>query len=111
MNHTQKNQIFKVYENRKNINVNIKSWTDENVINTFKGKIISYQKLLNNTEEVLVEILYHLKQYGMPVNVNIDDVKNFITDNELNNNTDGVLSNKDAKFLNKNLDQTIDFFN
>ncbi len=111
LNHTQKNQIFKVYENRKNINVNIKSWTDENVINTFKGKIISYQKLLNNTEEVLVEILYHLKQYGMPVNVNIDDVKNFITNNELNNNTDGVLSNKDAKFLNKNLDQTIDFFN
>ena len=63
LSHNQENQVFKVYENRKNINVNVKSWTDENVVNTYKGKIISYQKLLNETEEVLLEILYHLKQY------------------------------------------------
>ena len=111
LNHYQENQIFKVYENRKNININVKSWTDENVINTYKGKIISYQRLLNNTQEVLIEILYHLKQYGMPVDVNIDDVKQFISKNKIIPNIDGALSNKDLKFLNKNLDQTIDFFN
>lgn len=110
LSHQQENQVFKVYENRKNINVNVKSWTDENVVNTYKGKIISYQRLLNETEEVLIEILYHLKQYGMPIEINIDDVKQFIIDNELNNKIDGLMSNKDMKFLNKNLDQSIDFF-
>ena len=43
--------------------------------------------------------------------VNIDDVKYFISNNEPIHNIDGVLSNKDLKFLNKNLDQTLDFFN
>ena len=36
--------------------MNVKSWTDENVVNTYKGKIISYQRLLTNTEEVLIEV-------------------------------------------------------
>lgn len=111
LSHHQENQIFKVYENRKNININVQSWTNENVINTYKGKIISYKRLLNDTEEVLLEILYHLKQYGMSLEINIDDVKQYISNNELNNKNDGVLSNKDLKFLNKNIDQTIDFFN
>lgn len=110
LSHNQENQVFKVYENRKNINVNVKSWTDENVVNTYKGKIISYQKLLNETEEVLLEILYHLKQYGMPIEINIDDVKQFIINNKINNKIDGQMSNKDMKFLNKNLDQSIEFF-
>ena len=38
----------------------------------------------------------------MPVDVNIDDVKYFISNNEPIHNIDGVLSNKDLKFLNKN---------
>lgn len=110
LSHHQENQAFKVYENRKNINVNVKSWIDENVVNTYKGKIISYQRLLNDTEEVLLEMLYHLKQYGMSIEINIEDVKQFISNNKLNNKIDEVISNKDMKFLNKNLDQSIDFF-
>ena len=110
LSHNQENQVFKVYENRKNINVNVKSWTDENVVNAYKGKIISYKMLLNETEEVLLEILYHLKQYGMPIEINTDDVKQFIINNKINNKIDGLMSNKDMKFLNKNLDQSIEFF-
>ncbi len=105
----QENLSFKVYENRKSYNTNVKSWTDENVMNTFKGKIISYDKLLNQTQDVLIEILYHLRQFGMIIDINIDDVKNFILNNELNKKIEGELSNTDKKFLDKNLDHTITF--
>ena len=37
----------------------------------------------------------------MPVDVNIDDVKQFISKNKIIPNIDGALSNKDVKFLNK----------
>ncbi len=101
----QESKTFKVFENRKNFNVNVKSWTDENVISSFKGKIISYNKLLESPQEILVEILYHLKQYGMLIDINIEDIKNFISSNKINENIEGELSNNDKKFLSKNLDQ------
>ena len=100
----QENKTFKVYEYRKNFNVNVKSWTDENVINSFKGKIISYEKLKDDTQSVLLEILYHLKQYGMPIKIDINNIKNFIENNKLSEKIDGDLSNNERKFLNKNLD-------
>ena len=76
-------------------------------MNTFKGKIISYDKLMNQTQDVLIEILYHLRQFGMIIDINIDDVK-FYFNNELNKNF-CELSNNDKKFLDKNLDRTISF--
>ena len=100
----QENQKFKVYENRTNFNINYNSWTDENVISTFKGKIISFEKLLDDTQNTLVDILYHLKQYGMDVKINFDDINNFIANNKVENKNNVELSNNDKKFLNKNLD-------
>ena len=58
LNYEQANNDIKV-ENRTNININKKSWTDPNVVNTFKGKIINYDNLLGDTEEVLLEIIFH----------------------------------------------------
>jgi len=101
----QESQKFKVFENRNNFNINVSSWTDENVISTYKGKIISYEKLLDDTQDVLLEILYHLKQYGMNINISIDDINNFISTNKIDDKISGTLSNSDKKFLNKNLDQ------
>ena len=100
---------LKVYENRTDLNTNIKSWTDSNVINSFKGKIISYQRLLDETEEVLIEILFHLKQYNFDIEINMDDIKNFISSNNIEPIKNIQLSNNEKKFLNRNLDQTIDF--
>ena len=45
----------------------------------------------------------------MIIDINIDDVKNFILNNELDKKIDGELSNNDKKFLDKNLDHTISF--
>ena len=100
---------LKVYENRTNLNTNIKSWTDSNVINTYKGKIISYQRLLDETEEVLIEILFHLKQYNFDIEINMNDIKNFISSNNIESINSIKLSNNEKKFLDRNLDQTINF--
>ena len=101
----QENQKFKVFENRTNFNINHNSWTDENVISTYKGKIVPYEKLLDDTQGTLLEILYHLKQYGMDVKINLDDIKSFISENKFEKTIVGKLSNNDKKFLTKNLDQ------
>ncbi len=101
----QENQKFKVFENRTNFNINYNSWIDENVISTYKGKIVSYEKLLDDTQGALLEILYHLKQYGMDVKINLDDIKSFISENKIEKTIVGKLSNNDKKFLTKNLDQ------
>lgn len=105
LNNEQNNNDIKVYENRTNINTNKKSWLDPNVISTFKGKIIQYDNLLNDTEEVLLEIVFHLKQYGFDVDVNVEDIKEFISGNVINDNYEGELSNNEKKFLKKNLEE------
>ena len=69
----------------------------------YKGKIISYERLLGNTQDVLLEILYHLKQFGMNIDINLDDIKNFVTNNRIEKNIDDNLSNNEKKFLEKNL--------
>lgn len=106
-NSNQSNNNLKVLENRTNLNTHVKSWTNSNVINTYKGKVISYEKLVHETEEVLIEIIYHLKQYGMNLEVNLDDIKYFISNNIIENDLSPELSKKERKFLDKNLDTTI----
>lgn len=101
----QENKKFKVFENRTNYNINYNSWIDENVASTYKGKIVTFEKLLNDTQNVLLEILYHLKQYGMDVKINFDDINSFISKNKVEEKNYGTLSNNDKKFLNKNLDR------
>ncbi len=101
----QENKKFKVFENRTNYNINYNSWIDENVASTYKGKIVTFEKLLNDTQNVLLEILYHLKQYGMDVKINFDDINSFISKNKVEEKNYGALSNNDKKFLNKNLDR------
>ena len=69
---------YHIYENRTNINTHFESWTDPNVISTYKGKILDYNKLLYEKEDILVEVLYHLKQFGLDLEININDVRNFL---------------------------------
>ena len=51
---------------------------------------------------VLLEILYHLKQFGMNIEINLEDIKSFVMNNIIEENIDGNLSNNE-KNLEKNL--------
>ncbi len=105
LNSEQNNNDIKVYENRTNINTNKKSWTDPNVVSTFKGRIIYYDNLLNDTEDALREIIFHLKQYGFDIDINNEDIKEFISQNKIEDNHESELSKNEKKFLEKNLEK------
>ena len=107
LNQSITDKKVKVYENRTNINTNIKSWTDPNVKNTYKGKIISYQRIVDDPEDVILEIIYHLKQYGFDIETNPADIQDFISKYSIKNDLDCQLSNNEKKFFNKNLDESI----
>ena len=107
LNTSIKDKHVKVYENRTNINTNIKSWTDTNVRDTYKGKIISYKKIIDEPQEVLLEIIYHLKQYGFDLDINLPDIQDYISKHLVINDLDSELSNNEKKFFNKNLEDSI----
>ena len=99
----QEGQRYQIYENRTNINTHFESWTDPNVISTYRGKILDYNKLFNEKEDILIEVLYHLKQFGLDMEINIKDIKNFLETQNFNLPIQNSLSQNEKKFLNKNI--------
>ena len=99
----QEGQRYQIYENRTNINTHFESWTDPNVISTYRGKILDYNKLFNEKEDILLEVLYHLKQFGLDMEINIKDIKNFLETQNFNLPMQNSLSQNEKKFLNKNI--------
>ena len=65
-----KNTSF--YLSKKGWHTNTLSWTDANVINSLKGKIISKKELIENTYDVLSSIILHLIQSGVGIDLNYD---------------------------------------
>ena len=96
-------QRYQIYENRTNINTHFESWTDPNVISTYRGKMLDYNKLFNEKEDILLEVLYHLKQFGLDMEINIKDIKNFLETQNFNLPMQNSLSQNEKKFLNKNI--------
>lgn len=94
---------YQIYENRTNINTHFESWTDPNVISTYRGKILDYNKLFNEKEDILLEVLYHLKQFGLDMEINIKDIKNFLETQNFNLPIQNSLSQNEKKFLKKNI--------
>ena len=94
---------FKIFENKTDYNTNTNSWSDPNVLSTYKGKLISYDNLVNNTEEVLTEIIQHLKQYHPELNIDYQTIKNYVYKNELRREEDQEISKSENKFLLRNI--------
>ena len=95
-----------LYENRQNWQTNVNSWNDENVKNSYRGKTIKYEDLVNQTEETLVDVIYHIKQTGVNINVEHKIIEDFLNANPIpiENNYD-QLSNKEAKSIYNNIDR------
>lgn len=108
--HISGSEDIKIASNRQNFKTNFNSWTNENVKNSYKGKIISYSKMIEKPEETFNDILYHIKENGVNIPINFDYVEEFIMNNphyfsfETENE---LLSNKEKKMINNLLDEDI----
>ena len=97
------------YLSKKGWHTNIQSWTDANVINSLKGKIISKKELHNNSYEVLSSIILHLIQSGVDMDLNYDLIDDFVKKNPLKQDDfDDEISSKEKKFLDKYVNDIIE---
>ena len=95
-----KNSSF--YLSKKGWHTNTQSWTDANVINSLKGKIISKRELITNRYETLSSIILHLIQSGVEIELNYDYVDDFVKNNPLDQDDfNDEISSKERKFLDK----------
>lgn len=101
------NHNYKIYEHRKDWNTNVKSWSDDNVISTYRGMCINYEKLITETEEVLTNVIYHIKQSGIEIDFEFDFISEFIKNNPLKTEDDISCSNNEKKALRNNLDKEL----
>ena len=97
------------YLSKKGWHTNIQSWTDANVTNSLKGKIISKKELHNNSYEVLSSIILHLIQSGVDMDLNYDLIDDFVKKNPLKQDDfDDEISSKEKKFLDKYVNDIIE---
>ena len=66
----------------------------------------SNENLVNQTEETLIDVIYHIKQTGVNINVEHKIIEDFLNTNPIpiENNND-QLSNKEAKSIYNNIDR------
>lgn len=94
------NTIFHL--SRKGWHTNTQSWTDPNVVNSLRGKIISKRELYNNSYEVLSSIILHLIQSGVEIELDYDLIDDFVKKNSYKQEYfDIEISSKERKFLDK----------
>lgn len=99
---------YSVIENRQNWNIHTKSWTDANVQNSCRGKIIKFNELVSNSYELLVDVIFHLKQAGMPIDVNYEKITEFTKKNKIKDDFyDVEISNNEMKMISNSFDKSM----
>ena len=88
--------------------INTQSWTDANVVNSLKGKIISKKELTKNSYEVLSSIILHLIQSGVKIELDYDLIDNFLNKNTIDEDSSDEISSKEKKFLDKYVNEIIE---
>ena len=107
----QQHTNISFYLSKKGWHINTQSWTDANVINSLKGKIISKKELQDNSYDVLSSIILHLIQSGVDMDLNYDLIDNFIKKNPLiHDDFNDKISSKERKFLDKYVQDILDSY-
>ncbi len=95
----------------KGWHIHTNSWSDQNVITSLRGKIISKKEIYNNTFETLSSVILHLIQSGVEMELNYDLIELFIKNNPIKDCQEDIeLSNREKKFLSSYVDDAIDTY-
>ena len=101
----------KFSSSNKGWRVHTESWTDANVLDSLRGKVISKKEICNNTFEALSSVILHLIQSGIEMELNYDSIEKFITNNSPPKYQEiSDLSNKEKKFLGKYVGEITESF-
>ena len=95
----------------KGWHIHTDSWSDQNVLTSLRGKIISKKEINNNTFETLSSVILHLIQSGVEMELNYDLIELFIKNNPIKDSQEDIeLSNREKKFLSSYVDDVVDTY-
>ena len=111
----EKNKIKSVENTTKDWSTNVNSWTNQNVVSTFRGFIIKYEDIISQPLQKLAEVAAHLNQSGLDVNIDYSIIESFIAENSSefkhNLNNSFSISNQEKKKIYRDLGNTIEKYN
>ena len=98
--------------NKQGWHTHISSWTDSNVINSLKGKIILKKDLIQNTFDVLSSLILHFIQSGINIKMDYNLIKSFIDENPPESDSIEIdISRKEKKFIDNYIIDIVSKFN
>ncbi len=111
--HVFENSDNYVEENIQSWSTNNSSWSNINVVNTFRGLVVNYQSLQNNTSDTLFQVLSHLIQSGLKISLDYDFVENYVANNSFPETTNEEIniSNNERKLLNRDNSKVMSLLN
>ncbi len=107
------NKITNLEEDRQGWSTNVKSWTNINTVGAFRGLVINFDDLISDPKSVFAEMLAHLREAGIDINIDYDRIDKIIDTidfpiSKINNKF--KLSNKEIKMINKECGDLINEF-
>jgi len=102
------NRHLQISKNETSIEVNRQgwpvfnqSWMNENTRNTFNGNLIKLEELSANLEDQLTQIIFHMQQCGIEIDIDYSFIKEYSANNlyKLDIPENNKFSNKELKLL------------
>ena len=103
--HKYDDDRYLVSENRQSWSTNVSSWTNPNVISTFRGFILREEDLVSDPLQKLSELTSHLIQSGLDLDLDYSYLQNYISQNPLKKDIleNVTFSNKELKILDRDI--------
>ena len=100
----QKNKSsIQVLENRQSWNIHTSSWLDPNVVSSYNGFILDMKDLIDNPTDALTNLIFHLKQSGLQIDINYETIESYCMINKIDE-IQLEISNKEKKLISNHLD-------